>query len=199
MATVIAIFPTSIYSDSINRTLNEEELSFIKNIKYCKNEYNSVSENSYVLNSPEMMFLKMDLLKICNDYFKNVYCPEKDLYLDITQSWLNKTNKTEQHHRHHHYNSFASGVFYIETSETDSIKFDKPIASPFKFDTTEWNLFNSSSWSLPTPKNTVLLFPSMLEHSVVPKQDDTERISLAFNCFFKGRLGTTNELTELIL
>ena len=199
MPSVTTIFPTSIYSDVISRPLSEEELSFIKNIKYVANQNNLVSEDNYVLNHPEMLYLKLDLLKICNDYFKIVHCANTDVYLDITQSWLNKTQKSEKHHKHHHYNSFASGVYYIETSESDSILFEQDIVSPFRFDTTEWNLFNSKSWSLPTPKNSVLLFPSMLEHSVNVKSDDSERISLAFNCFFKGRLGSADELTELIL
>ena len=50
------------------------------------------------------------------------------------------------------------------------------------------------------PKNDLLfIFPSPLYHSVSTKKGDNERISLAFNTFFKGKIGTEKDLTELII
>ena len=42
-----------------------------------------------------------------------------------------------------------------------------------------------------------VLFPSTTIHQVTSKPDNNERISLAFNVFFKGTLGDDFELTEL--
>ena len=199
MATITTIFPTTIYSDSLTRALTDQEQSFINKIEYVKNDGNLMSKNNYVLEDPALSELKEELLKIANDYFKVVYSPKEDLTLAITQSWLNKTVKNENHHKHMHYNSFASGVLYLECQEQDSITFEKDVITPHRFERTEYHLLNSSSWTLDSIKNNVYMFPSILDHYVKTKQNEGERISLAFNCFFKGRLGTNNELTELHL
>ena len=43
------------------------------------------------------------------------------------------------------------------------------------------------------------MFPSSLVHQVDLKKGNNTRISLAFNTFYKGKLGINSELTELIL
>ena len=45
----------------------------------------------------------------------------------------------------------------------------------------------------------VLLFPSHLVHGVDGKKGKNLRISLAFNVFFKGCIGSKDDLTELVL
>jgi hypothetical protein len=42
-----------------------------------------------------------------------------------------------------------------------------------------------------------VLFPSSLLHGVNPVEEDETRISLAFNTFFTGTLGTPKDLNEL--
>ena len=43
------------------------------------------------------------------------------------------------------------------------------------------------------------MFPSSLTHGVDTKEGNNTRISLAFNVFVKGNLGTYDSATELIL
>ena len=43
------------------------------------------------------------------------------------------------------------------------------------------------------------MFPSSTTHQVETKQGDNTRISLAFNTFYKGSVGSNKNLTELIL
>ena len=43
------------------------------------------------------------------------------------------------------------------------------------------------------------MFPSSTTHQVETKQGNNTRISLAFNTFYKGTIGSNFELTELIL
>ena len=43
------------------------------------------------------------------------------------------------------------------------------------------------------------MFPSSTIHQVETKQGNNTRISLAFNTFYKGTLGSNGTLTELIL
>ena len=94
-----------------------------------------------------------------------------------------------------------SGVYYIETDESDTITFSTPW--PYKLtmsiDSTEYNQWNSDEWWYPTTKNSLLLFPSKLIHHVNQVESDKTRISLAFNTFVKGKIGNGDNLTELIL
>ena len=48
-------------------------------------------------------------------------------------------------------------------------------------------------------KNHLILFPSTISHSVNPNNSDKERVSLSFNTFIKGYVGTKKRLTELKL
>ena len=93
-----------------------------------------------------------------------------------------------------------SGVYYIETDNSDTITFTTPWPNKLTmyFDTIEYNEWNSERWWYPTTKNSLLLFPSKLVHRVNRVESEKTRISLAFNTFVKGRIGWTDS-TELIL
>ena len=62
---------------------------------------------------------------------------------------------------------------------------------------TEWNTWNSEKWTMLTPKNSVMLFPSTLKHSVDETSNPKTRTSLGFNTFLRGRLDDT--LAEIVL
>ena len=67
------------------------------------------------------------------------------------------------------------------------------------FETKEYNHWNSKTWSFVVNNGDVVLFPSELEHMVQVKTTDNTRISLSFNVFVKGHLGSEINLTKLIL
>jgi len=196
------IFPTPIYFSKINRKLNTKELLIIKNNKFKvdKNEGNTTSIENYILNKKEFKNLKKELESLIQDYFDKIICTKNKIYPYITQSWLNYTETKQYHHKHAHPNSFLSGVFYINADEKfDKINFYRDEYMPFKFDTKEWNSFNSTSWWFPVKTGDIVIFPSSLIHSVETKQGNNTRISLAFNVFIKGTIGINNSLTELHL
>ena len=47
----------------------------------------------------------------------------KTIEIYITISWINYTETNQYHHAHSHPNSVISGVYYIETDESDTITF----------------------------------------------------------------------------
>ena len=63
----------------------------------------------------------------------------------------------------------------------------------------EYNIWNSETWWFPLQTGQLLMFPSSTVHQVDTKKGLNTRTSLAFNTFYKGKLGTNNKLTELIL
>ena len=67
-------------------------------------------------------------------------------------------------------------------------------------DEKKFNLWNSSTWFFSVKTGDLIMFPSSTTHQVETKFGDNTRISLAFNTFYTGTLGSsTNNLTELIL
>ena len=198
MNKVINIFPTPIYIDYLNRPLNQYELDYIKKCKSeCYNNYgNLTSKSTYILN--DLPDLKNSIEQFIYDYTYNFLDYKKSVTPYITQSWLNYMNTNEYHHRHDHPNSFISGVLYINADKNfDSIKFHKNTYMQIKPDVNKYNDYNSDDYYISVNTGQCVLFPSNLQHSVDYNKQNAERISLAFNVFLKGTLGSELYLTEL--
>ena len=65
--------------------------------------------------------------------------------------------------------------------------------------TEKFNLWNSGTWFFPVETGNLFMFPSSTTHQVETKKGNNTRISLAFNTFYKGSVGSNDLLTELIL
>ena len=63
----------------------------------------------------------------------------------------------------------------------------------------KYNICNSSTWWFPLKTGQLIMFPSSTPHEVETKKGDNTRVSLAFNTFYKGILGSNVKSTELIL
>jgi uncharacterized protein (TIGR02466 family) len=194
------LFPIAIGMDKIPKKLTAKQFKFLTTQQMRTNIGNIHSEDSYILDNEELKSLRDELLEIVRKYFKTVYAPSDDVDVCITQSWVNSTEPNKYHHVHSHPNSFISGVFYIHSEgEVDKIKFHKNTYELIRINSTEWNSYNSTSWWYPVNTGDVILFPSSLTHEVPQTASSSNRISLAFNVFLKGRLGAYNDLTELKL
>ena len=201
-ATINGIFPTPIYISKLEKKLTPLELKFVdKNKKdFYKNEGNITSNNNYILNEKPFANIKKELDLKVQDYFDKVISPANNITPYITQSWLNYTETNQYHHKHAHPNSLVSGVFYINCHEEhDKIKFFNDTYKTIKPEVKDWNIWNSETWWFAVKTGDVILFPSSLTHMVETKQGDNTRISLAFNVFIKGKIGSNIELTEIVL
>jgi uncharacterized protein (TIGR02466 family) len=195
-------FPIPVSYVKMLRNLDKNEIDFINNQKKLskKNGGNLISENKYILDSHELCDLKQNITDVMNEYFKNVFEPKKGVELYITNSWLNWTENDQFHHRHCHPNSLVSGVFYINTSSSDEITFFNPnkILGNININSPEKGIFSTQTWSFGVNKNHLLLFPSTLEHGVDerPPSNNT-RLSLSFNTWFKGEIGSVDIISVL--
>ena len=196
---IITIFPTSILESDILRDITKEELDFINSLELKKNTLgNKNTFNSYVLNSKELLEIKKWFESKLNFFTKNILSYPDNLNLYITQSWVNYTKTGEYHNSHIHSNSLYSGVFYFQTEETDVIKFET--SGPlFNIERKEYNLYNANAWLLPVKTGKLLIFPSNLEHSVPITKSKNTRISLSFNTFIRGEIGTEHNFNFLDL
>jgi uncharacterized protein (TIGR02466 family) len=197
------LFPTAVMIDNISRNFTADEIEYFKNLKIINNMFNLRTENSYILDAEEMADLKRYIQDSVNNYFTDIYQPSNEVEIYITQSWINISDTNDQHHPHSHPNSFISGILYISADRNiDSINFYKPEHSTIKIVPMEYNHYNSSSWYFNVGFGDLILFPSFLKHSVdIVKESEIrkERISLSFNTFLKGTVGSNETLSELKL
>jgi|TARA_R110000796_G_scaffold33831_1_gene87515 uncharacterized protein (TIGR02466 family) len=197
------LFPTPIYMNNIDRPFTKQELQFVdEQKKHCvKNEGHFNTKDNYILNRKEFKNIKKFLNQCCKNYLKKIISPKNNIELYITQSWINYTEENQFHHQHAHPNSILSGVLYISCNkENDAIKFTNINEyQQIKPKINNFNIWNSDTWCFPIERGQLIMFPSSTKHEVETKKDNNTRISLAFNTFYKGNIGSNIDLTELKL
>jgi uncharacterized protein (TIGR02466 family) len=195
-----SLFPTAVGFSTLNRDLTEREMEFIIGQVRHANEGNTTSNNRKLLEAVEMTEIRAFIEDAMLDYFKSVYAPKNNVTPYITQSWSNYTDPGQYHHKHAHPNSIISGVFYPQANrETDKIFFYKEEYEQIKIPASEYNPHNSESWWYETGTGDLIIFPSNLVHMVQTKQGVGTRISISFNTFVKGYIGSDESLTGLHL
>jgi uncharacterized protein (TIGR02466 family) len=200
----LKLFPTPVFRFNMGRKPNDVERAYVE--ECSKNTFlnvgNVISVDRYVLDKEPMFGIREAIQSALNSYLKNVYEPEFNVDIYITQSWLNFTKPGQNHHPHPHPNSFLSGTFYFSAEkERDSITFFNPLSRELVMPTQIFNEFNCERWIVPVETGDIIIFPSNLKHCV----EDTfsartlTRISLAFNTFLRGDVGHEMHLTSLRL
>jgi uncharacterized protein (TIGR02466 family) len=194
------LFPQPLGISNINRKLTPEEFYYILTQQRVNNTDNENTINDTLLDDEKLSNLKSEIQKNIDEYFRKVYCPSDDIEIYITQSWANYTT-SGSHYKHNHSNSFISGVFYVNAYQNDVIEFSKLKDMTLDVKPTEYNIWNTEDWIESVEVGQILLFPSKLVHGVPPrgKNVNSERISIAFNTFLKGKLGVRDHKTQLIL
>ena len=201
------LFPTPLYvtkRDSNSDSIEEKEIEDI--IKEGMTRRNNVLDlrtyNTYIFDT-KLKKIKEFCEQHIKTYVKEVLNLEEELDFYITQSWLNVVEPGGNILNHHHSNSIISGTFYVATEEDDGIKFEDPnfkTKNLIRFEPKEFNIWNSTYWTLFSKNNELMLFPSWLEHQVISNEKaTTNRISISFNTFVKGTFGAASSLNELIL
>lgn len=194
------LFPTPVAFFTLDRDYTKAELDYVKNLTQRGNMGNTSSENNYVLTSPELADIADFVKQSVKQYLDSVYAPIRDVNLRVTQSWCNYTKPGQFHHKHEHPNSFVSGVMYLQSDpKVDRIYFYRAGYQQLKLPTETFNAYNSESWWFEAVPGQLILFPSYLTHMVETTTSADTRISMSFNTFPVGQVGSNQELTELLL
>ena len=191
------LFPTPVAFFKLEGGLTEDEVAFIKGQEQRTNVGNTTSKDNYLFRCPEMKRIAGFVDSCLSEYMKAIHAPRFDVKPYVTQSWANYTKPGQYHHKHAHPNSFISGCVYV-AAKGDKIFFYRDGYPQIKVPTENYNRYNSDSWWFEANEGDVILFPSSLTHMVELMGEGTEeRISIAFNTFLKGTIGSADELTEL--
>ena len=185
---MLKLFPSIV--EKVTISLTEKEYTALKSFNQMIQSYgNYITTEKQVLNHPDLSELKKRLTNVVQKYHDKVYKPKHPVEIYITQSWINLTRPGEYHHDHKHPNSYLSGVFYIDVSDGDGITFINDRYSTILIDSEEYDEYNGSSWNVPVSNNDVVVFRSDLMHKVDITSTGNNRVSLAFNTFFRGYVG----------
>lgn len=202
MVTWEAIFPTPIMRTNIGRSFTDEENAFFETMRASPhpNVYNVRSVDTHVLEAPEMRSIRSFADERINEFARKIISADPALEFFITQSWLNYTQIGQAHHRHVHTNSLISGVLYVNAKkECDGICFYRNSGAQISVSDEYVNWYNAPSWCLSVSTGDVVLFPSNLSHGVEQTTGEHTRISLAFNAFVRGQIGTEELLNRVTI
>lgn len=196
------LFAVPLYVSSLERQFSEAELKFFeRQLRDCYPAVaNFSTNNKQLLDDPAMAGIRGIVQKNLDKYLEVVFNTSNDVRLLITQSWLALTRKGQVHHEHTHPNSVASGVLYINLAENDGINFYRNRDNQwYELERVADNYYNASKYFIRTRVGDIVIFPSNVRHGVPEVTAEVDRISLAFNSFFSGKLGDVENSNALDL
>jgi uncharacterized protein (TIGR02466 family) len=161
-----------------------------KSIKYNitpNNVDSEISKSKKVLN--DLPKLKKEIMLACDDFIHNKISMPKVKY-NIFSSWWTKTKPKGFSEVHNHSNSWISGCFYPDYDKSFNITFYNDYTNIFYTPVTNFNIYNSKSWTINPTKNSVIFWYSPLRHEVMPNNTNRDRHSLAFNILPEGNFGS---------
>lgn len=206
------LFPIPLYQSNINRS--DRDLDFIKSQSFSRMpaDNGSYTENKRILDSKELALLREKIQSHIDYFLHQVLDCDDQLNFEIQNSWVNKHDKDDFAGSHRHSNSIVSGIYYLEVDDqSGAIVFQKDksyynlwtdtVEIGFNYqkhsDQSKLNVFNSDAWGIYPQIGDLLLFPSLLYHSVTENLSGNTRYSLAFNVFPKGEFGTSIDRLEI--
>ena len=151
---------------------------------------NHASKNKKVLNAAPMQAIRAVLQAHLDQFFKITFNTSNDVKLQITQSWLTRSQKGDSHHTHTHPNSVVSGVLYINLAPRDGISFYRNEDNVwYELIRQEDSYYNALRYFIQTGIGDVILFPSNVRHGVSEVSENIDRVSVSVNTVFSGELG----------
>ena len=198
---IVGIFPTPVYYNKLafDTAAMVEELRNKFNLVNPNMNGNMTSENIQILNEPAFENLKEVITMEANKFMRDVLSYRFDSVF-ITSSWVNINPPGTNHHTHIHPNSIVSGTYYLQTKEgCGDLVLSKPQKEiiPALREDIPLDNFSTSSWPISPFDNLLVMFPSNVTHFVTHNESDENRISLSFNTFVRGEMGSNPALTYL--
>jgi uncharacterized protein (TIGR02466 family) len=111
--------------------------------------------------------------------------------------WVNRSGNNQWHHPHKHKWSLLSGIIYVKGSSGSTYfirESEYALDATFDFDDS-YKQNNQIIYTHKPENGTMLIFPSTLKHSVSENTSETPRVTISFNSFFDGQLGSRDALS----
>ena len=184
---IINVCPTFIISQKFSASKawrlkkQIQELEFIASPRQTK--------NTRILDLPFMRELKATIAGTIENLIHNLDKDSKNAGFKFLDSWANQYNRGEAAQVHVHPNSQFSGVVFFD--DDDKLMFHRPdpwhdpmlpINMIVKDDNEYYRTYTHHQ--ITANAGTIIVFPSMLEHSTM--RSDGDRVTVSFNTFLTG-------------
>jgi hypothetical protein len=198
MSEILRLFSIPLYVSTVD--VDGLEL-LVKDLDYYRTRMDdgSISNNVRILDNVDFSPYRFKILEQIRDYIYNKLECHDETRIIITNSWIMKHLKKDRSNPHLHTNSMFSGILYINVDDASgNLSFHKgervtifPPQMDYEFKNK--NSLNASIWTF-TPKiGDLLLFPSILVHSVDENLSHIDRYCLAFNFMIEGNVGLNKD------
>ena len=189
---ILDAFPTPIYIDNLSLSVEDREKLKSADLFRNRDDKAWVSNTNLQLNSSYRNFI--DLVdQHVNNYAYNILSLSNEYAFKCHGCWLNKNDPSDETLIHHHSNSLISGVYYVDVdADTQgAIEFYDSKQGPFgSFFTllsySQKNIRNSHILTLNCSNDMIIMFPSILKHSVAKNTSTKSRYSVAFDYMVSG-------------
>ena len=184
---IINVCPTFIISQKFSASKawrlkkQIQELEFIASPRQTK--------NTRILDLPFMRELKATIAGTIENLIHNLDKDSKNAGFKFLDSWANLYNKGEAAQVHTHPNSQFSGVVFFD--DDDKLMFHRPDPwhdpmLPINMIVKDDNEYyrTHTHHQITANAGTIIVFPSMLEHSTM--RSDGDRVTVSFNTFLTG-------------
>jgi uncharacterized protein (TIGR02466 family) len=184
------IYPTPIFSSNVSHfeEIQEEIAGVIGRVEFKTiqswgnpHHLSTTTFNEDLIDKHQLAKTLLMIDANLRNYCSVLGFPMRDYH---RESWLSLFKHKEYSQTHCHNTADISGVYYFQTSGKDGdFFFESPVTSVHS----SLCFGESCGLRIPvTPKEGLLLmFPSWLNHGVMPNRTQEERISLSFNIYFK--------------
>lgn len=162
------------------------------------------SANRRLLDLPQLKKIRDQIQEHIDYFVYEILGASREQRWEITTSWINQAIPGQYHSQHIHSNSMISGVYYIKTTpDSGSLVFHKNSlmqnlwGSTLCIDFPKITEYNVQAIGFNPEPGELIMFPSILDHSVMTNDSSEDRYSLAFNVFPRGSFGVggNSELT----
>jgi uncharacterized protein (TIGR02466 family) len=198
---IITLFPKIIYVESL-KSLTPDITQYLKDKMLASSIAASETNGEYtseqnLLEDKTLAELTAEITLHVQEYIKHL--GHKVNLVRICNSWGNIIKYGNEIENHNHANSYISGCFYLTDGCNISFHNSK-VNNDFMFlpevISSEDKPWTWGSTNIPAQAGRLILFPSMLFHSV-EKNKLSDRYSIAFNCIPTGFLGTPTGQLQL--
>lgn len=200
---VVDIFPTTIVSyhkeDYLKTNCKLLELfdkeEFVDGVGM---QHPKQSVDNHLENREEYRFL-YDWFDECLEDMRTMFDLDTEK-LRVCLSWANTTNGPCEHRTHLHPNSWFSGIYYVSDSPAPTY-FETPVMQQRHGILVQSKSMDTrvgkTSWQCPGTSGDLVLFPSWLEHFVMPDQNTSYRATISINIMPVG-VTSTRGLVECV-
>lgn len=188
----IEIFVTSVFKRKLCLNIDVLRKQILKHIKKRINKGLSVSNiggQQYSIKDLFLEELENSILENASLYLEHLGYIKKEL--NISTIWANINGYKDFNLQHNHGTSILSGVYYLDVPENSgNLVFVNPAIEMLglqdDFLASKHTTFTSSKCTMIPNEDDLFLFPSWLNHYVLPNLNKTKkRVSLAFNIDYK--------------